>query len=114
MNNGFLLLALFSVVIASFSQVMLKLGAGKTYNSKIREYLNIYVISGYGMLFVSMIITVVAYSRLSYLSVPVVEAGNICDPFCIWSVRMELSIQQIFVSVYLLAQIYPLSAATYL
>ena len=81
MNNGFLLLALFSVVIASFSQVMLKLGAGKTYNSKIREYLNIYVISGYGMLFVSMIITVVAYSRLSYLSVPVVEAvGYILVP----------------------------------
>lgn len=74
MNNCFLLLALCSVVIASFSQVMLKLGAGKTYNSKIREYLNIYVISGYGMLFVSMVITVVAYSRLSYLSVPVVEA----------------------------------------
>ena len=74
MNNVFLLLALFSVVIASFSQVMLKLGAGKTYGSKIREYLNIYVISGYGMLFVSMIITIVAYSHLSYLSVPVVEA----------------------------------------
>ena len=74
MNNGFLLLALLSVVIASFSQVMLKLGAGKTYNSKIREYLNIYVITGYGMLFVSMVITIVAYSHLSYLSVPVVEA----------------------------------------
>ena len=74
MNNWFLLLALCSVVIASFSQVMLKLGASKTYNSKIREYLNIYVITGYGMLFVSMVITVVAYSRLSYLSVPVVEA----------------------------------------
>ena len=74
MNSGFLLLALFSVVIASFSQVILKLGAGKTYNSKIREYLNVYVITGYGMLFVSMIITVVVYSRLSYLSVPVIEA----------------------------------------
>lgn len=74
MNNWYLLLALCSVVIASFSQVMLKLGAGKTYNSKIREYLNVYVITGYGMLFVSMVITVVVYSHLSYLSVPVVEA----------------------------------------
>ena len=74
MNSGFLLLAFFSVVIASFSQVVLKLGAGKTYNSKIREYLNVYVITGYGMLFVSMVITVVVYSRLSYLSVPVIEA----------------------------------------
>ena len=72
--NKFLLLALLSVTIASFSQVMLKLGAGKTYNSKIREYLNFYVITGYGMLFVSMVLTIVVYSRLSYLSVPVVEA----------------------------------------
>lgn len=74
MNNVFLLLAFFSVVIASFSQVMLKLGAGKSYKSKIREYLNVYVITGYGMLFVSMVITVVVYSHLPYLSVPVVEA----------------------------------------
>lgn len=74
MNNGFLLLGLFSVVIASFSQVMLKLGAGKTYSSKIREYLNLYVITGYGMLFVSMILTIIAYRGLSYLSVPVIEA----------------------------------------
>lgn len=74
MSNGFLLLGLFSVVIASFSQVMLKLGAGKTYSSKIREYLNLYVITGYGMLFVSMILTIIAYRGLSYLSVPVIEA----------------------------------------
>ena len=74
MNNMFLLVALMSVVIASFSQIMLKLGAGKTYSSKIREYLNVYVISGYGMLFISMVLTIVAYSHLSYLSVPVVEA----------------------------------------
>ena len=90
MNNGFLLLALFSVVIASFSQVMLKLGAGKTYTSKIREYLNIYVISGYGMLFVSMVITVVAYSRLSYLSVPVVEAvGYVLVPILSYFIFKE-------------------------
>lgn len=74
MNNMFLLVALMSVVIASFSQIMLKLAAGKTYSSKIREYLNVYVISGYGMLFISMVLTIVAYSHLSYLSVPVVEA----------------------------------------
>ena len=74
MNNLFLLIALCSVVIASFSQVLLKMGAGKTYTSKIREYLNFYVITGYGMLFISMLLTIVAYKHLSYLSVPVVEA----------------------------------------
>ena len=90
MNSGFLMLALFSVVIASFSQVILKLGAGKTYNSKIREYLNIYVITGYGMLFVSMVITVVVYSRLSYLSVPVIEAvGYVLVPILSYFVFKE-------------------------
>ena len=90
MNSGFLLLAFFSVVIASFSQVILKLGAGKTYNSKIREYLNIYVITGYGMLFVSMVITVVVYSRLSYLSVPVIEAvGYVLVPILSYFVFKE-------------------------
>lgn len=74
MNKLYFMIALSSVCIASFSQVLLKMGAGKTYTSKIREYLNVYVIGGYGMLFVSMLLTVVAYSHLSYLSVPVVEA----------------------------------------
>lgn len=74
MNKVFLLIALSSVTIASFSQVLLKMGAGKSYPSKIREYLNFYVITGYGMLFISMVLTIVAYSHLSYLSVPVVEA----------------------------------------
>ena len=39
MNNIFLLVALLSVTIASISQIVLKMGAGKTYTSKIREYL---------------------------------------------------------------------------
>lgn len=73
MDKLYLMVALGSVCIASFSQVMLKMGAEKKYVSKIREYLNVYVIGGYGMLFVSMLLTIAAYSRLSYLSVPVVE-----------------------------------------
>ena len=69
---------------------MLKLGAGKTYNSKIREYLNFYVITGYGMLFVSMVLTIVVYSRLSYLSVPVVEAvGYVLVPILSYFIFKE-------------------------
>jgi len=107
MNNGFLLLALLSVVIASFSQVMLKLGAGKTYNSKIREYLNIYVITGYGMLFVSMVITIVAYSHLSYLSVPVVEAvGYVLVPVLSYFIfREKLTKRKILGILFILAGI---------
>lgn len=90
MNKAFFLLGLLSVVIASFSQVMLKLGAGKTYSSKIREYLNGYVITGYGMLFVSMVLTIVAYSGLSYLNVPVIEAvGYVLVPILSYFIFKE-------------------------
>lgn len=73
-NNIFLFLAVLSVCVASFSQVLLKMGANRTYENKLREYLNVYVVTGYGMLFASMVLTIVAYSRLNFLSVPVVEA----------------------------------------
>ena len=81
MNTNYFLLALGSVCIASVSQIILKMGAGKEYGVKIQEYLNFYVITGYGMLFISMLLTIVAYKKLSYLSVPVVEAlGYIMVP----------------------------------
>lgn len=81
MNQGYFTIAIVSVCIASCSQILLKKGAGRTYSSRIREYLNAYVITGYGMLFVSMLLTVVAYRHLSFLSVPVVEAlGYILVP----------------------------------
>ena len=74
MNNIYLIIAVFSVSIAACSQVLLKLGAEKKYQKGLREYLNPYVISGYGMLAVSMLLTILAYRGLDYLSVPVTEA----------------------------------------
>lgn len=81
MKQTYFLLAVCSVCIASVSQILLKKGAGQSYSSKIREYLNGYVITGYGMLFVSMVLTIMAYKHLSFLSIPVVEAlGYILVP----------------------------------
>ena len=74
MRLQYFFLAICSVCIASLSQVLLKKGAGQTYSSKLREYLNGYVMGGYGLLFVSMVLTILSYRHLSYLSVPVVEA----------------------------------------
>ena len=107
MNKVFLLIALSSVTIASFSQVLLKMGAGKSYPSKIREYLNFYVITGYGLLFVSMVLTIVAYSHLSYLSVPVVEAvGYVLVPVLSYFIFKEkLSKRKILGIVFILAGI---------
>ena len=58
--NVYLLILILSVVVASFAQILLKKSAAKTYSSPIKEYLNVYVICGYGMMFLSMFITVMA------------------------------------------------------
>ena len=75
--NGYLLLAVLNQVIASFAQILLKISAGKTYSSRIREYLNGLVITGYLMLGISMLLGVICYntqqSGLSYMQVVIME-----------------------------------------
>ena len=72
--NVYLLILILSVVVASFAQILLKKSDAKTYSSPIKEYLNVYVICGYGMMFLSMFITVMAYRGLDFSNVPVVES----------------------------------------
>ena len=47
MINPYIMGMFLSVTVASFSQVLLKKSAMKTYDSSIREYLNVWVIGGY-------------------------------------------------------------------
>jgi len=74
--NVYILLLLSSVVIASFSQILLKKSAEKTYDSIVKEYLNPYVIIGYGMMVISTITTILAYRGLEYKNGPVVESSG--------------------------------------
>ena len=74
MVNKYMLLLVASVVVASLSQILLKKSAQKTYSSVIREYLNPYVICGYGMMFLSMFLTIIAYSGMDFTNVQIVEA----------------------------------------
>lgn len=60
--NPYLLLILLSVMIASMSQILLKISARRSYSSIWQEYLNIYVISGYGLLFLTTLLNIKAYS----------------------------------------------------
>ena len=73
MINGYFFLMLFSLLIASTSQVLLKMGAQREYPNIIREYLNPFVIGGYGLLMVSMVLAIVCYSGLGYLGTVVME-----------------------------------------
>ena len=63
-----------SVVIASFSQILLKKSALRKYDSIIKEYMNPYVIIGYGMMVVSTLLTIFAYRGIEYKNGPVVES----------------------------------------
>ena len=63
-----------SVFIASVSQILLKISANKTYSSRIREYLNVYVIFGYGLL--STLLTMIALKRVPLSWSPVVESSS--------------------------------------
>lgn len=78
MISRFMVSMFLSVAVASVSQVLLKKSALKVYDNVIREYLNPYVIGGYGLLFCSMLLTVYAYSGMDYKNGPVIESlGNV-------------------------------------
>lgn len=78
MINGYMLVMLVSVSIASVSQLLLKKSSMKTYSSVVREYLNPLVIGGYGLLVLSMLMTIYAYTGMDYKNGPVIESlGNV-------------------------------------
>jgi multidrug transporter EmrE-like cation transporter len=60
-------------LVAAISQVLLKKSAQKEYPSFIREYLNVLVIGGYGLLVLSMVIGIFCYGGLGYMGVVVME-----------------------------------------
>lgn len=77
------LLVILSVLSAAGAQMLLKQGARKEYPSFLRQYLNPWVISGYGIMGASLLLNIFCLSRgvqvkeisiiesLSYLFVPV-------------------------------------------
>ena len=78
MISRFVFVMFFSVLIASISQVLLKKSTLNTYDTVVKEYLNPYVITGYGLLLISMLLTVYAYSGMDYKNGPVIESlGNV-------------------------------------
>ncbi len=64
---------IFAELLASTSQVLLKKSAQKKYSNFIREYLNWFVICGYGLLVLSMVVSIFCYGGLGYMGVVVME-----------------------------------------
>ncbi len=73
MFNIFFLVMIFVELLASVSQVLLKKSAQKEYPSRIREYLNVLVIGGYGLLVLSMVIGIFCYKHLGYMGTVILE-----------------------------------------
>lgn len=61
--NPYIFLILLSTIIASVSQILLKRSAQSHHASFVGEYLNPYVIGGYGLLVITTLINVYAYSK---------------------------------------------------
>lgn len=72
--NNYYLFLVAAVVVAAFSQVLLKKSAGKVYPSIIREYLNIHIIAGYALMILSTLLTIAAYKKVDFKNGPVVES----------------------------------------
>ena len=68
------LLLFAGVLVASFSQVLLKKAAGKQHKSFLREYLNPWVICGYMLLLGSTVFNISGLRGLSFMNGPVIES----------------------------------------
>lgn len=70
----YIIIFIISVCVASISQMLLKKSATIERASKIKEYLNIWVISAYGLLFLSTLLTMYAYKKINLSVGVVIEA----------------------------------------
>lgn len=65
-----------SVIISAFSQVLLKKSALKEHSSKLKEYLNPYVISGYAIFFAAVFLDMLALKKVPVSFIPIVESSS--------------------------------------
>ncbi len=63
-----------SVTLAAISQILLKKSALKEHNRFLKEYLNPYVIGGYALTGISMLLTILAFRGMEYKNGPIIEA----------------------------------------
>ncbi len=65
---------LFSVFISSVSQILLKKAANRTYETPLKEYLNLLVVGAYGLFFCSVILTMLALKYVPLSMSPILES----------------------------------------
>ncbi len=74
--NKYIMLFLFSVLVSSVSQVILKKSTEKQYKNRIKEYFNMQVILAYGLFFLSSLLTIIAFREVPLSVGPILEASG--------------------------------------
>ncbi len=74
--NKYIMLFLFSVLVSSVSQVILKKSTEKQYKNQIKEYFNMQVILAYGLFFLSSLLTIIAFREVPLSVGPILEASG--------------------------------------
>ena len=72
--NKYVLLLILAVLVSSISQIILKKSASKTYDSVLKEYLNVYVITGYVLMVISTVLVVFGLKGVPYKNEPIIES----------------------------------------
>lgn len=72
--NKYVILLILAVLVSSVSQILLKKSTSKKYSSMFREYFNIYVILGYGLMVISTILVVLGLKNIQYKNQPIIES----------------------------------------
>ena len=72
--SKYFLLAIFSGILSSFSQVLLKKGSARKRKVIWEEYLNPYVIAGYMIMITCMLLTVMAFRGIPFKYSGVLES----------------------------------------
>ncbi|MBQ9229398.1 MAG: EamA family transporter [Eubacterium sp.] len=72
----FVLIYIAGVFVSAVAQILLKKSAGKTYESKIKEYLNPYVIISYAIFFGATFCTIYAYKEVPLSLGPILAASE--------------------------------------
>jgi small multidrug resistance pump len=73
-KDAYIIIFLISVLISAISQLLLKKSANRQHKSKIKEYLNPFVLAAYFMFFGSTLLTVFAYKGVPLTLGPILES----------------------------------------
>ncbi|KMQ06079.1 EamA family transporter [Bacillus thuringiensis] len=72
--NSYMLLFIFGIILANYSQILLKKATLQQYDSRIKEYVNPYVIIGYSLFVINAGLNVIAMKGMALKQASALES----------------------------------------